>query len=235
MGEVRSGNGEAERHGNGASDEREQSAHASQTVRDQWPGALRVVRVAALASRPALENHEPHNHGKHGEGDLGRSGKVRPSHPGGIDRHRQRTHAEELGRADVVQGFHQHQTQSNGDGRARQRERDTKEHAGSARAKSPRRVDEVCGLHQEHRTRGQIHVRVEHETDQENAPHHRSHVGKSEVARALDAKDRAQPALDGADRVKDVEIGVGDDIRGNGKGGAEATNRAVGGPENRRR
>ena len=124
---------------------------------------LRVVGVALVPSRPALEEHEREDERQHGERDLRRTRQIGACDPGRIDRDRQRADAHELGGADIVQGLHQRQAEADGNRRPRERQGNADERLRAREAERAAGFDQAGRLHREERPRRQIDVRVEHE------------------------------------------------------------------------
>ena len=86
---------------------------------------------------------------------------------------------------------------------------------GAARdTERARRIDQIGRLRQEHRPRWNIDIGIEHETEKQDAARHRTHTRQAEFARAGIAEHPADRPLHRADRVEDIEIGIGDNIGG---------------------
>ncbi len=219
--EIRQGDHEADGHGDGAGGQGGDAGPSAEPVRRQGPRLLRVVRVAPVPPRAALEDNEAHDDGEHRQGDLGGARQVGARDPGRVDRDGERAHAEELGGADVVERLHHREACPDGNRRTRKRERHAPEQGATAHAERARHVHQVRRLHQEHRARRQVDIRVEHEAEQDDAARHRADVGQPELTRAVVAEQRAQRRLERPDWMQDVEIRVGDDVGGNGEGQEE--------------
>ncbi len=210
--EIQRRGSEADQDRNQAERQRREAGEGSEPVRREAARALRRGPVALPAAGPALDRHQGDHQDQHGQRDLRRTGQVRARHPGGVDRDGQRPDPEELGCADVVQRLHQRQADADRDGRPGQRQRHPPEHLAAPGPERARHLDQIGRLGQEHRPGGDVDIGVQHEAQQHDATGHRPDVGQPELARTGIAQQCPDRALDDAERMQDVEIGIGDDV-----------------------
>ena len=129
---------------------------------------------------------------QHQHGELRGAFEAAAVDPGRVDRRRQRSHAEILGDADVVDRFHQHQHDARRDRRPRDRQQHAEEHAGRARAKRTSHVADIAALHQEDDAAGEIDVGVEHAGQRKRGSRRRAQVGKPVILWRVEAEQPAQ-------------------------------------------
>ena len=120
--------------------------------------------------------------------------------------------AEERGGADVVQRLHQGEARAERDRRPGERQRDPEEDRAAPGAERLGGFDQTRRLHEEEGAGRQVDVGAEDEAEEDDAAGKRADLGEGEVARMRQAEDGAKRGLHRADRMKDVEIGVGDDV-----------------------
>ena len=103
------------------------------------------------------------------------------------------------------------------DRRPGQRQRHARNTAAAPRPERARHVDQIRGLHQEHRARREVDVGIQHEAEQQRCS--RSSSGCPAAGNRAGCRCRAARAerLHRTHRMQDVEIGVGDDVGGNGE------------------
>ncbi len=149
---------------------------------------------------------------EHEAGNLRRAGKASAIEPGREDRQRQRLHAEIFAGADIVERLEQGKRHADRDGGPRQRQvmRRASRHG---RAPSMRAgFGKQRTLRLEHRARGEIDVRIEHETENEDRAGKRADVREPVVGRRAPAEHCAQRRLQRAERVENIDVDVGHDI-----------------------
>ena len=216
--QIQRGQQEAEEHRQEAQGQRGKARPPAQRLAREAAGALAADRIALPPARPAFQRDQRHHQQQHGQRDLRRARQVGSRDPGRVDRDRQRPHAQELGRADVVQRLHQGEADAHRDGGARQRQGHAAEDLPPAGAQGPGDLDQVRRLGHEHRPRRQVDVRVKDKAQQQDRPRHRADVGQAELSRTVIAEDRANQRLERPQRVQQVQIGIGHDIGGHRQG-----------------
>ena len=202
--------------------ETEHHRHQPQTKREPGRATVQGLRLHRARTLPrgitlpapaiALQRDQQHDDRQHPQRNLRCARQITARHPGRIDRHRQGLHAEELGRADVVEGFQQCQRHSDRDRRAGQRQRHPPQQRATRHPERTRRIQQTAGLGQEHRARGQVDIRIQHHAQQQDAAGQRADVRQAEITRAVDAQQRTDQRLHRTKRVQQIQIGVGDDV-----------------------
>ena len=174
--------------------------------------AANAQMKALVALAVAFEREQRRDRDQHHAGDLRGAGQARAVEPGGEDRERQRAHAEIFAGADVVERFHQGEREADRERRPRQRQRDVARQHETRRAERARDLEQARALRLEHRARGEEHIRVEHEREDEDRAGQRADVRIPGGRARPPAGEREQQVLHRAERIEDVDIDIGDDI-----------------------
>ena len=191
-----------------------QCQRRARAVQPLWLHRARALGggIALMTACMALQRHQGQHDHQHGQRDLCRAGQIRAGHPGGIDRHGQGLHAEELRGPDVVEGFQQHQHHADGNGRTGQRQGNPEKHRHRAGAQAAPGFKQAGGLGHEQGAGGQVDIRIQHQRQQHDAAGQMADVRQTEITRTFVPQQPAQRALHRAQRVQQIQIGVGNDI-----------------------
>ncbi len=125
-------------------------------------------------------------------------GRLDAIDPGGEDRQGQRLHAEIFAGADVVQGFEQRQRKPDRERGPCERQRHMPRQHHAARAERARHFDQRGALGEEHRARGEIDVRIEHEAHHEDRARQRADRRETSIPPPCDSRTgREMPTAPG--------------------------------------
>ena len=187
-----------------------------QAVRRYGPHALGRAKALATAAL-TLQPDQGHHGQQHGAGNLRGTGQIGARDPGGVDRHRERVHAQKLGRTDIVERLQQRQAQAHDQCRPRHGQGHAPKSPPAGFTQRACSFHQMCRLGHEHGPCRHIHIGVEREPQHKDRAAHGAQIRQAPLARAFVTQQPAQRALHRAYGVKQIQIGKGHDIGRHGQ------------------